>query len=252
MSGAADPGAGADAERRAVRPPGKRLFVGARISVATANALAGAAQTLARRARDAGVDVRWIPPVSYHVTLRFLGWTRVEAIDAVRDALEAAAAGISPVSFRTVRLGAFPSGDRASVVWAGVEAPAPLAELARRIEAACARLGYAPERRAFHPHVTIGRLREARAVREVVLPLAEQMFGDSALDSITLFESETKSSGSVYRELHKIRLESRSGAPISGPERQSPPVQLAASPALEPDTDDGWPRGQGATTEHDA
>ncbi len=40
--------------RSEARPPGKRLFVGARVSVATANALAGAAQTLARRARTRG------------------------------------------------------------------------------------------------------------------------------------------------------------------------------------------------------
>jgi 2'-5' RNA ligase len=231
---------------------GKRLFVGAPISVATVNALAGAAQTLGRRARDAGVDIRWISPASYHVTLRFLGWTRAEAIGAVRDALDEAAAGIPPCSFRTARLGAFASLDRASVVWAGVEAPEPLLELARRVEAACARLGYRPERRAFHPHVTLGRLREPRAVREVVLPLAEQMFGDTALDGITLFESETKSSGSVYRELHKIRLESRSSTPISAPERQTPPVELASTRSVEPDTDDGWPRGQGGNIDHDA
>jgi 2'-5' RNA ligase len=230
---------------------GKRLFVGARISVATANALAGAAETLARRARDAGVDIRWVPPVNYHVTIRFLGWTRAEAIGAVRDALEVAAAGISPLSFRTARLGAFASLDRASALWAGVEAPGALGELAQRVEAACTGLGYAAERRPFHPHVTLGRLRETRAVREVVLPLSEQMFGDSAIDSIMLFESETKSSGSVYRELHKIRLESRSNTPISVPERQTPPVQLASNPPVEPDTDDGWPRGQGANIDHD-
>jgi 2'-5' RNA ligase len=230
---------------------GKRLFVGAQISVATANALAGAAETLARRAKDAGVDIRWIPPVNYHITIRFLGWTRTEAIGAVRDALDAAAGGTSPLSFRTTRLGAFASLDRASILWAGVEEPGRLAELARRIDAGCTRLGYPAERRAFHPHVTIGRLREARAVREVVLPLAEQMFGDTALDAITLFESETKSSGSVYRELHKIRLETRSIAPISAPKRQTPPVELAGSPQIEPDTDDGWPRGQGANPDHD-
>lgn len=234
-------------------PPGKRLFVGARISVATANALAGAAETLARRGKDAGLELRWIPPVSYHVTIRFLGWTRAEAIGAVRDALDAAAAGSPPLAFRTARLGAFPSLDRATTLWAGIEARGDgLAALAARIEAACAGLGYAPERRAFHPHVTLGRLREARAVREVVLPLSEQMFGDTSLDAISLFESEMKSSGSVYRELYKIRLEARSIGPISAPERQTPPVQLGASnPPVEPDTDDGWPRGQGANFDHD-
>jgi 2'-5' RNA ligase len=232
---------------------GKRLFVGARVSVATANALAGAAETLARRARDAGVDIRWVAPASYHVTLRFLGWTRTEAIGAVRDALEAAAAGGGgPLRFKTARLGAYPAPDRASVVWAGVEAPTPLAELAARIEAACVRLGFAPERRAFHPHVTLGRLREARAIREVVLPLAEQMFGDTRIDAIALFESETKSTGSVYRELHRIALSAAEKPPISAPERQSPSVEQGTRTVDTPDTDDGWPRGQGPNFDHDA
>src|SRR5690606_15476156 len=61
------------------RPAGKRLFVGIRVSVQTANALAAAAETLQRRARDAGLDLKWVAPVNYHVTLKFLGWTRVDA-----------------------------------------------------------------------------------------------------------------------------------------------------------------------------
>lgn len=247
-----------DREDSAGKPePGKRLFVGARVSVGAANALAGAAETLARRAKDAGLDLRWVPPVNYHITLRFLGWTRAEGIGAVRDALVAAAAGTGPLTFRTTRLGAFPSLEKATTLWAGVEererggGTGRLAQLAVRLEAACAGLGYRPERRAFHPHVTIGRLREARALREVVLPLAEQMFGDTSIDAITLFESETKSTGSVYRELYKISLEAAAQRAISAPERQTPPLQLGASkPPVEADTDDGWPRGQGASFDH--
>ncbi|HEY4056089.1 MAG TPA: hypothetical protein VGM39_05745, partial [Kofleriaceae bacterium] len=39
------------------RPPVRRLFVGVRLSVATSNALARAAEQLARRAKDAGADL---------------------------------------------------------------------------------------------------------------------------------------------------------------------------------------------------
>lgn len=239
-----------DAPRdRPPRPEGKRLFIGARISVATANTLGGAAETLARRARDAGIDIRWIAPLDYHVTLKFLGWTRVEAIGAVRDALDAAAAGSARFAFRTTRIGAFSSLDKANVLWAGVEEPGGLRSLAARIESAMVALGFPAEGRAFHPHVTLGRLRETRAVREVVLPLAEQMFGDTRVEAITLFESETKSTGSVYRELEKISLEKAARAAISRSERQTSPVELGAHDAS-PDTDDGWPRGQGPNPDH--
>jgi len=85
--------------------PGKRLFAGIRVSVATANALAGAAETLARRARDSGVDIRWVAPVSYHLTLKFLGWTREAAIGAIVDGLEAAAETTPRFTIRCTRLG---------------------------------------------------------------------------------------------------------------------------------------------------
>ena len=223
-----------------VREPGKRLFIGARVSVATSNALAAASETLARRAREAGIPVKWVPPVNYHVTLKFLGWTRVATLGAVQDALGAAAGGATRFAFRTCRVGAFPSTDRASVVWAGVEedaGAARLAELARRIDEAMADLGFAAERRAFHPHVTLGRLRESRPLREVVLPVAEQMFGETRIEAVTLFESEMKSSGSVYTEIARIGFK----AVDPTAERQTRAVDLSARD----DTDDGWPRGQG-------
>ena len=233
---------------------GKRLFVGAHISVATANTLAGCAETLARRARDAGVDLRWVAPTNYHVTLAFLGWTGVDMIGPVCDALEAATQGESRFTFRTTRLGAFPSLDRASVLWAGVEDPGPLTRLAGAIGEAMGRLGFRRDARPFHPHVTIARLPGSRAIRDVVLPMAEQMFGDTRIDAVTLFESETKSSGSVYREVRKIALRKARNAGPESEKRQTSTLERgtpdALHPAYEPDetqTDDGWPRGQGPT-----
>jgi len=221
------------------REPGKRLFVGIRVSVSTANALAGAAETLARRARDAGIDIRWVAPVSYHVTLKFLGWTRESALGAVVDALEEAAGDTPRLTLAAARLGGFPSLEKSSVVWAGIaEQSGALAALAKRVDSGLVRLGFAPDQRAFHPHVTLGRLRETRALREVVLPLSEQMFGDTRADSMTLFESETKSSGSVYREVRRISFKTASEPQKSTSERQTPAVSLDLA-----DTDDGWPRG---------
>ncbi len=220
------------------RPPGKRLFVGVRVSVQTANALAAAAETLQRRARDAGIDIKWVAPVNYHATLKFLGFTREDAIGAVRDALDKALVGVSALKFRTARLGAFHSLDKASVLWAGIDDNA-LDDIASRVERAMVGLGFPAETRRFHAHVTLGRLRETRPVRDVVLPLSEQMFSDTRVDGVTLFESETKSSGSVYREVHRIVFKSAENAPKTGLDRQTGAVELGD------ETDDGWPRGHG-------
>jgi len=222
----------------------KRLFVGARVAVGVANALSGAAETLARRARDAGIEIRWVAPVNYHVTLAFLGNTRVDAIAAVIDALEAATTETARIAFKTSRLGAFPSIDKGRVVWAGIEDQGALGKVAARVAQGLAALGVA-DRKPFHAHVTLGRLRETRPLKELVLPMAEQMFGETRIDGITLFESETKSSGSVYREIAKIAFKTAETSAAEPAKRQTLPLdqgtQTHADSSFE--TDDGWPRG---------
>ena len=49
-------------------------------------------------------------------------------------------------------------------LWAGVEPRAPLAALAAKVERACVGAGLEPERRAFHPHITLARWGRSAAV----------------------------------------------------------------------------------------
>ena len=229
----------------AMASDGKRVFFGVRVSVPTANSLARCVETLARRAKDQRLDLKWVAPTSYHVTLKFVGWTQVDAIGALRDSVGAAIAGIAPFKFRTTRIGAFASLDKATVVWAGIDdTSGSLTELAKRIDTACAALGVAPDTRAFHPHVTLARLREARVVRDVVLPMAEQMFSDTHVDGVTLFESETKSSGSVYKEISQIGFKT-----AETEQKRQTGALLVGNATADPDTDDGWPSGAAPSEE---
>jgi len=217
----------------------KRLFVGVRVSTQTANALAAASEMLQRRARDAGLDLKFVAPTSYHVTVKFLGWTREEAIPALIDALDAAVTGVAPFRFRTARLGAFPSLDKASGKSPDRERGPRGPSSGSGFQRVAERLGFAREARAFHPHVTLARLAETRAVKDVVLPLSEQMFSESRVDGVILFESETKPSGSVYREISKIAFKQASLGDFGAPKRQTGALELGD------ETDDGWPRGHG-------
>jgi 2'-5' RNA ligase len=215
-----------------------RLFIGIPVSLQTANALAQCVETLARRAKDARIELRWVAPASYHITLKFLGWTRDDAIPAIRDRVAAAIAGTPVLKLRTAKLGAFPSLDKATVLWAGIEDGAALVELATKIDAATTELGFAAETRPFHPHVTLARTREIRALREVVLPMSEQMFSETKASGVILYESETKSSGSVYKEISRIAFKPAETAE----KRQTGALELGDETDA---TDDGWPRGHG-------
>jgi RNA 2',3'-cyclic 3'-phosphodiesterase len=205
------------------RPRALRLFIGVRVSLATVRALDEAVQAM-RSARRAKVN--WVAPACYHITLKFLGWTRPEVAFALRDRVGEAVAGRRAFDLETLGLGAFPSPDRARIVWAGVDpaGSARLKELAALLERATEQLGFAPEQRPFHPHVTLGRLRERSDVREMLARCPEQFFRGSSIDTVVLFESHMKSSGSEYEEKARWPLEGDSKAP----RRHTGPVETEA------------------------
>jgi len=223
-------------DEREVRD-GARLFVGAKISMATVAELAGTAEMLARRAQQANLRARWVAPASYHITLKFIGWVRREAAAAIADALTRAVASSKepPFAFRTVRLGAFPAAAKATVVWAGIEdRGGGLARIAAAIDRELEGVGVAREKRAFHAHVTLGRLREPADVSQVILPFSEQVFSETRLTELTLFESLTKSTGSEYSIAARTPLFRAENEP----KRQSADVKPTSFDA----SDDGWDR----------
>lgn len=218
-------------------PASRRLFVGVPVAPAVAEQLAGTCESLARRAQGQGVPLRWVAPASYHVTLKFLGWTRAEATPAIVQALERAAVTVEPFRWKAARLGAFPSTGKATVVWAGVEDPAGLAALAAALERELGEIGFPREPRRFHAHVTLARLREPRDVGDVLLPLSEQTFSVTRVDSVDLLETVTMSAGSEYVSIARQAL----GRPRTPAIRQSEAVKPASIDTTS-GTDDGWDR----------
>jgi len=188
------------------------------VSLATVNALRVTAQDLRARAAEVGLRVKWVAPATFHVTLKFIGWTRPEAVEAIRDAVAAALAGAPGFTFATRGVGAFPSPKKARVVWAGVDDPGGnLTALAEAIDKALAPLGYAAEKRPFHPHVTLGRIKVPGDLSSVLDPVAEQSFSETVAESVVLFESVMKSTGAEYTALAEWPLE----APAKGRKRQT-------------------------------
>src|SRR5690242_19950978 len=121
-------------------------------------------QQAAIRAACAGTsrdrEIGWTRPEGVHLTLKFLGET-----DQVNQVIEAVGA-LGPFEKFSVEVkgfGFFPDARRPRVLWTGLEAPDGLKELAGRVERAVEKLGFAPERRGFTPHLTLARFRSPRA-----------------------------------------------------------------------------------------
>src|SRR5512137_2266284 len=102
--------------------------------------------------------VKWVAPEGTHMTIKFLGNIYQSQIPQITGIMKTAAGKVPPLDLRLGGLGMFPNEQRPRVIWVALEGNTePLAEMQREIEKALAPLGFAPENRAFTPHLTLGR-----------------------------------------------------------------------------------------------
>jgi 2'-5' RNA ligase len=157
-------------------------------------------------AMDDSPDFRWQDEEQLHLTLRFVGEVERPVAEDLVAALGAIRA--SPFDLRISGVGRFEQRN-SGALWAGLAPKAPLAALAAKVERACLAAGLEPERRAFHPHITLARwkgrrTREVASFLERKSALASQPF---AVDAFSLFESHLSRHGAHYQEAERFLLE---------------------------------------------
>lgn len=143
--------------------------------------------------------VRWVPPESMHITLRFIGEVTGHVREDIFDALGTVRA--QPFELTLKGVGHFESGRRPRVLWVGVQRNPGLLHLQHRVEAAIQRAGLEPEGRKFRPHVTLARIKEDPGPRLPIF-LADHNLYESRpfpVDSFTLFSSFLSKNGAIHR-----------------------------------------------------
>ncbi len=87
-----------------------------------------------------------------------------------------------------------------------------LAGLARAADAAGRRIGVAPEKREFRPHVTLARLRESwppAAIETFLRESGSRDFPEWRVRRCVLYRSELHPAGAVHAPLREWELEAR-------------------------------------------
>ena len=154
-----------------------------------------------------GSIIRWVPPENMHLTLKFLGDVSPASVDLLTQMLRAEADSFHCFDMHISGLGSFPSLKRPRVIYIGIQAPAGLEALHRGVESASRKFGYESEERAFSPHLTIGRVRQdatasdQQRIRQALENIHIDSLGTARVDSVHLFKSDLKPTGSVYTKL---------------------------------------------------
>lgn len=161
--------------------------------------------------REAMPDVRasWDRAEKLHITLKFLGEIELPRVEALVRASARAAASAQGFELAIEGAGAFPPRGLPRVLWLGVSDPSGgLARLARRLEDECATAGFAREKRPFHPHLTIARLRRPEGARRLADRHQETGFetvGFAAAE-LAVVRSELGPGGSRYTAIARHQL----------------------------------------------
>lgn len=154
--------------------------------------------------REAFPRARWVPPENWHVTVRFLGRTWPRVREWVEARMGEVAGVARPYRATLSRVGSFPSARTGRVLWAGLEDDGATGALAAALDDALAE-EFAPERRAFHPHLTVARSDPPVKLPEGYhgTPLVSEPWDVGAL---VLFRSHLRRPAPVYEPIGRFPL----------------------------------------------
>jgi len=159
--------------------------------------------------------VRWESQNKFHITVKFLGDISEKQLGQLQTHLDAAVVRIPPFEITLLSVGCFPSAHSPKIVWIG-SPPGDNPELVRcfgAVEEACAEVGFKKDERAFHPHITLGRMKGLRPRRGKISENLIKTIENTTFEplkfpctELLIMKSDLSPSGSTYSKQRTISL----------------------------------------------
>lgn len=154
-------------------------------------------------------DIHWSPMTNLHITTKFIGEWPEERLPELKAALQTVPRpGALDNAVRG--LGWFPNPHQPRVLYAGIQAPPALAQLAAATDAACTTLGIEAEHKPFAPHLTLARIKHTGdlfPLKKAIADLPNTDFGAFTSKDFHLYLSRPTPSGSLYTKLASYPLD---------------------------------------------
>lgn len=141
---------------------------------------------------------RAVPEEQIHLTLRFIGEVEANQFQDIKARLLEIDARPLTTAIRGV--GHFPPRGKPRIVWAGLESAGDIMILRNRVNNLLSQCGVEPERRKFHPHVTIARLKNSPPERVAAFLQTNALLQSPkiVIDHITLYSSRLHVDGATH------------------------------------------------------
>lgn len=146
-------------------------------------------------------QIRWVRASQIHVTLHFFGSVTTEAVETISKTVFPVTRETQPLSVSLSELGGFPHLTRPRVIWLGLAGEIEKLKVLRTsLERDLKKEGFEGEERPFKPHLTLGRIKEGKGLRDF-RPLPFHPTETRMIREIVLFQSHLTPGGAVYEAI---------------------------------------------------
>jgi 2'-5' RNA ligase len=160
-------------------------------------------------ARIQSLKIGWIHPEKLHMTLRFFGTVSDVQVSELVSQLKTLARTQAAFEIHIGRLGAFPHEKAPRVIWMGIKDPQNvLSPLARDVELYTEEIVPNLEKRAYIPHLTLGRVKEGRINLSTLFlsPELQNVSIQVSVPELVLYETKIGHVDSQYRKVEVFSL----------------------------------------------
>jgi len=152
--------------------------------------------------------VSWVNKDNIHTTLIFLGDTAAENVPVICDEMREIADDFNCFECDIKSAGMF-KNSRGATLWLGLKNIDELTALQKRIVERLAEKGVEFDKKAFKPHLTLGRIKELRdkfLVDELIREYKKASVETIEVNEFVLMESQLKQEGPEYKEIERFNL----------------------------------------------
>ena len=154
-----------------------------------------------------GERISWVKPENYHVTLRFIGKTKLSDVKEIGNALRSGV-HIPEKSLQGFgELGSFGPRKKPRVIWVGFEQDNFFSLLKSDVDRVLEGCGILFEEQTFTPHLTLGRIRSLQNLPRFYNTMDEmrQGFQSAVLfDKLVFYQSILGPHGPDYQVLEEL------------------------------------------------
>jgi len=161
--------------------------------------------------RRSDLNLKWVKVDNIHLTVVFMGDIRTEDVQVIGEKIEDVCLGCEPFEISLKGMGVFPDTRRPRVLWLGLEMETErISSFRNSLQERLLAFGIKEEKRAFTPHLTLGRFdkpgRGDSLLGDIISQYKDLKGPVCQLEELVMFKSELKPGGAEYTKLKTCPL----------------------------------------------